>query len=87
MITYKSHHYPVTFSFNLPLNCNDTTERDFVITFDYSKAGFVLINEYLVHVDSPCCFNSSDMEFVRSLTLLNAIHQNVPQIKIKPNHQ
>ena len=48
-------------------NCNVTTVCDSINLYDYSKADFDSINEYLSHVDFSPCFNSSDVEFVWAL--------------------
>jgi len=84
----KSDHYPVTFNLDMPRNCSFTTESDSFYIFDYSKADFDSINEYLSLIDFSPCFHSTDVEFVWAQIkeiLLDTIHQFVPQIKIKPN--
>ena len=74
----KSDHYAITFNLNLLHNCNATTVSDSINLYDYCKADFDSINEYLSHVDFSPCFNSSDVEFLWALIkeiLLDVIHQ------------
>jgi len=85
----QSDHYLITFNIIINSNHTRTQPDDIVTVFDYNRANFEDMNEYIMNTDLSLCYSSSDVEFVWSYlkqTIWVAMNQFIPKIIIKPNH-
>ena len=83
-----SDHFAITFSLNASLPSLPKFSPFYV--FNYSKGDYEGLNNYLSNFDFSPCFQSHNIEIIWSYnksTLINAMYQFIPQIKIHSNQQ
>ena len=79
----KSDHYLISFKLQLT-SLSPTTSKDPVYIFDYHKGDYESLNDLLYNTDFSTCYQSSDVEFIRSYiksTICNAMREFIPFIK------